>query len=153
ITQVDILHDVGESLNPALDIGQIEGGYIQGMGWLTTEELKWDEQGHLISNSPANYKIPTAYDVPPIFNVSLYDEANTEDTIYRSKAVGEPPLMLGISAWCALRDACASIADYKLSPTMNAPATSEEVYRCIREIQNAQGAACALAQGEENAKT
>ena len=91
--------------------------------------------------------------ISPIFNVSLYDEANTEDTIYRSKAVGEPPLMLGISAWCALRDACASIADYKLSPTMNAPATSEEVYRCIREIQNAQGAECALAQGEENAKT
>jgi xanthine dehydrogenase large subunit len=133
IARVDILHDVGESLNPALDIGQIEGGYIQGMGWLTTEDLKWDDQGRLISNSPANYKIPTAYDTPAIFNVALYDEVNNEETIYRSKAVGEPPLMLAISAWCALRDACASLSNYTLSPQMNAPATSEEVYRCIQE--------------------
>ena len=151
VMRVDILHDVGESLNPALDIGQIEGGYVQGMGWLTTEELKWNDKGQLISNSPANYKIPTAYDVPPIFNVSLYDEANAEDTIYRSKAVGEPPLMLGISAWCALRDACASLADYKLSPRMNAPATNEEVYRCIRDIQNMQRPERERTQGEENA--
>ena len=131
MTRVDILHDVGESLNPAIDIGQIEGGFVQGMGWLTTEELLWDDEGRLISNSPANYKIPTAYDVPRIFNVELYDEANSEETIYRSKAVGEPPLMLALSVWCALRNACASVADYRFSPPMNAPATFEEVYRCI----------------------
>jgi len=131
VTRVDILHDVGKSLNPAIDIGQIEGGFVQGMGWLTTEELLWDGSGSLISNSPANYKIPTAYDVPTNFNVDLFDEENREETIYRSKAVGEPPLMLALSVWCALRDACASIADYRVNPHMNAPATSEEVYRCI----------------------
>jgi xanthine dehydrogenase large subunit len=131
VTRVDILHDVGKSLNPAIDIGQIEGGFVQGMGWLTTEELLWDGSGRLISNSPANYKIPTAYDVPEKFEVELFDEENSEETIFSSKAVGEPPLMLALSVWCALRDACASIADYRFSPTMNAPATSEEVYRCI----------------------
>ena len=151
IPRVDILHDVGESLNPALDIGQIEGGYIQGMGWLTTEELKWDNEGKLASNSPANYKIPSAYDTPSIFNVALFDEANTEDTIYRSKAVGEPPLMLGISAWCALRDACASISDYTISPKMNAPATSEEVYRCIQEIQSLQSEGLGNSEGASHA--
>ncbi|MFP6806344.1 MAG: xanthine dehydrogenase molybdopterin binding subunit [Pseudomonadales bacterium] len=131
VTRVDILHDVGSSLNPAIDIGQIEGGFVQGMGWLTTEELLWDKSGRLISNSPANYKIPTAYDVPEIFNIGLYDEENNEETIYRSKAVGEPPLMLALSVWCALRDACSSITSYQFSPPMNAPATNEEVYRCI----------------------
>ncbi len=131
VLQVDILHDVGHSLNPAIDKGQIEGGFIQGMGWLTTEELLWNDAGELISNSPANYKIPTACDMPEVFNVELFDEDNREETIYRSKAVGEPPLMLGISVWCALKDACASIADYQFSPPMNAPATSEEVYRCV----------------------
>jgi xanthine dehydrogenase large subunit len=131
VTRVDILHDVGKSLNPAIDIGQIEGGFVQGMGWLTTEELLWDGSGNLISNSPANYKIPTAYDVPEKFSVELFDEENSEETIYSSKAVGEPPLMLALSVWCALRDACASISDYRFSPPMNAPATSEEVYRCI----------------------
>jgi xanthine dehydrogenase large subunit len=131
VTRVDILHDVGKSLNPAIDIGQIEGGFVQGMGWLTTEELLWDGSGRLISNSPANYKIPTAYDVPEKFEVELFDEENSEETIFSSKAVGEPPLMLALSVWCALRDACASIADYRISPPMNAPATSEEVYRCI----------------------
>ena len=132
VTRVDILHDVGKSLNPAIDIGQIEGGFVQGMGWLTTEELLWDGSGALISNSAANYKIPTAYDVPEEFSVELFDEENSEETIFSSKAVGEPPLMLALSVWCALRDACASIADYRFSPPMNAPATSEEVYRCIR---------------------
>ena len=131
VARVDILHDVGDSLNPAIDIGQIEGGFIQGMGWLTTEDLRWDETGRLISNSPANYKIPTAFDTPAVFNVDLYDEPNREDTIYRSKAVGEPPLMLGLSVWCALRDACASVADYAVNPPLNAPATSEEVFRCL----------------------
>jgi xanthine dehydrogenase large subunit len=141
ISKVDILHDVGDSINPAIDIGQIEGGFVQGMGWLTTEELLWDDAGRLISNSPANYKIPTAFDVPDHFNVSLYKAANHKPTIYRSKAVGEPPLMLAISVWCALRDACASMANYKFNPKLDAPATPEQVYFALREAEQVkQGA-------------
>lgn len=136
VTQVDILHDVGESINPAIDIGQIEGGFVQGMGWLTTEELLWDASGRLISNSPANYKIPTAYDVPEKFNVELFAAENHKPTIYRSKAVGEPPLMLAISVWCALRDACAASADYKIAPKLNSPATFEQVYWAIDALQD-----------------
>ncbi len=136
VTRVDILHDVGSSINPALDIGQIEGGFVQGMGWLTTEELLWDDRGRVISNSPANYKIPTAYDLPEHFKVSLYDQPNNEDTIYRSKAVGEPPLMLGLSVWCALRDAAASFSDYRMNPPMDAPATPEQVYRAIQAAKS-----------------
>ncbi len=141
VARVDILHDVGHSINPALDIGQIEGAFIQGMGWLTTEELLWDEQGRVISNSPANYKIPTAYDLPEAFTVNLYDQPNNEDTVYRSKAVGEPPLMLGLSVWCALRDAAASFADYQINPPMDAPATSEQVYHAIQAAKAYGGAA------------
>ncbi|MDG1204256.1 MAG: molybdopterin-dependent oxidoreductase, partial [Pseudomonadales bacterium] len=136
VTQVDILHDVGDSLNPAIDIGQIEGGFVQGMGWLTTEELLWDDTGRLISNSPANYKIPTAYDVPEKFNVQLFAAQNYKPTIYRSKAVGEPPLMLAISVWCALRDACAASANYKIAPKLNSPATFEQVYWAIDDLQD-----------------
>lgn len=131
VTRVDILQDVGTSINPALDVGQIEGGFIQGMGWLTTEELLWNDKGEIISNSPANYKIPTSADVPEIFNVELYQKANNEETVYQSKAVGEPPLMLAISIWCALRDAAASIANYQFSPPLNAPATPEQVLKAI----------------------
>ncbi len=133
IDQVDILHDVGNSINPAVDIGQIEGGFIQGMGWLTTEELLWDNKGNIISNSPANYKIPTSSDVPEKFSVKLYTQENHANTVYHSKAVGEPPLMLAISVWCALRDACASITNYKYSPKLDAPATPEKVYECIED--------------------
>ena len=132
VSRVDILHDVGKSINPGIDIGQIEGGFVQGMGWLTTEELLWDDDGRVISNSPANYKIPTAYDVPEAFNVQLYHEENTEQTVYHSKAVGEPPLMLALSVWCALKDACASFADYKINPPLDAPATPEQVYYAIQ---------------------
>ncbi|VUD52148.1 Putative xanthine dehydrogenase molybdenum-binding subunit XdhA [Thalassocella blandensis] len=138
ITRVDILHDVGESINPAVDIGQIEGGFIQGMGWLTTEELLWDSQGKLMSNSPANYKIPTVGDLPEDFNVNLYQAKNHEQNVYSSKAVGEPPLMLAISVWCALRDACASVADYKISPPLAAPATTEAVYHCMQAASQYQ---------------
>jgi len=132
VTRVDILHDVGTSINPAIDIGQIEGGFIQGMGWLTTEELLWDDSGKIISNSPANYKIPTSADVPDIFNVELYQQPNNEDTVYLSKAVGEPPLMLPISVWCALRDAASSMANYEYSPPLAAPATPEQVYKAMQ---------------------
>jgi xanthine dehydrogenase large subunit len=135
VDRVDILHDVGRSLNPAIDIGQIEGGFIQGMGWLTTEELLWDASGRIISNSPANYKIPTAFDVPKIFNVALYDEANNENTIHLSKAVGEPPLMLAISVWAALRDACSSLTGYRFSPRLDTPATPERVFWAVQECE------------------
>ena len=132
VTRVDILHDVGDSLNPAIDLGQVEGGFVQGMGWLTSEELLWNEQGRILSDSPANYKIPTAGDVPEIFNVDFFDRPNNEETVYRAKAVGEPPLMLAISVWCALRDACASLADYRYNPPLGVPATPEQVYFCAR---------------------
>ncbi len=135
VLRADILHDVGRSLNPAIDIGQIEGAFIQGMGWLTTEELLWDDKGRLQSNSAATYKIPTSVDIPEHFNVQLFDRANAEDTIYNSKAVGEPPFMHGIAVWCALRDAVASVADYKISPPLDTPATPERVLNAVMFCQ------------------
>ena len=110
VDRVDILHDVGRSINPAIDIGQIEGGFVQGMGWLTTEELVFDDEGRLRTHAPATYKIPTAGDVPADFRVALFDNENREDTIGRSKAVGEPPLMLAISVFNAIADAIHSLA-------------------------------------------
>jgi xanthine dehydrogenase large subunit len=139
VDKVDILHDVGTSLNPAIDRGQIEGGFIQGMGWLTTEDLRWDDKGRLISNNMATYKIPAIGDTPAHFNVALFDRPNAEDSIYHSKAVGEPPFMLAISVWCALKDAVASLADYKRDPDLPAPATPEKVLMAINAIQNASG--------------
>lgn len=137
VLRVDILHDVGQSLNPAIDIGQIEGGFIQGMGWLTTEELSWDAAGKLSSNSPANYKIPAVGDTPIDFRVNLLQQTpNSEATIYRSKAVGEPPFMLAISVWSALRDAVSSLSDYTFSPPMNAPATPECVLNAVLETKS-----------------
>ncbi len=135
VTRVDILHDVGRSLSPGIDIGQIEGGFVQGMGWVTSEELLWNSSGEVISNSPANYKIPTAFDIPEIFNVNLYQQDCPVDTVYASKAVGEPPLMLGISVWCALRDACASVADYRISPDLTVPATPEQVLFAVEQAK------------------
>ena len=133
VSRVDILHDAGNSLNEAIDLGQIEGGFVQGLGWLTTEELKWSESGTILSDGPANYKIPTAHDVPETFNVNFFRRENSIPTVNRSKAVGEPPLMLAISVWCALRDACSSVADYRLMPKLSVPATPEQVYYCIQE--------------------
>ena len=126
--RTDILHDVGASLNPAIDIGQVEGGYIQGMGWLTTEELVWNAKGKLVTNGPAGYKIPAVADMPLDLRVKLVENRqNPEDTVFHSKAVGEPPFMLGIAAWCAIKDAVASLADYKHQPKIDAPATPERV--------------------------
>lgn len=136
VTQVDILHDVGDSINADIDIGQIEGAFVQGMGWLTSEELSWDEKGRITTNSPANYKIPTSADIPEKFNVKLFDRPNSEESVYRSKAVGEPPLMLGISVWCALKDACAAVADHKISPPLAVPATPEAVFYAMQAAQN-----------------
>ncbi|MCS4285614.1 xanthine dehydrogenase large subunit [Pseudomonas sp. BIGb0278] len=126
--RADILHDVGDSLNPAIDIGQVEGGFIQGMGWLTTEELVWNAKGKLVTNGPASYKIPAVADMPLDLRVKLVENRkNPEDTVFHSKAVGEPPFMLGIAAWCAIKDAVASIADYRAQPNIDAPATPERV--------------------------
>ena len=137
VLRVDICHDVGASLNPAIDIGQVEGGFIQGMGWLTTEELVWGKDGRLQTNNAASYKIPAIGDTPVEFNVELLPESpNVEATIYHSKAVGEPPLMLAISVWSALRDAVCSVADYRRSPQLDAPATPEQVLAACRELQS-----------------
>ena len=132
ILRSDILHDCGTSLNPALDIGQIEGGYVQGAGWLTTEELIWDDKGRLRTHAPSTYKIPACSDRPDIFNVGLWDGENREETIYRSKAVGEPPLMLGISAFLALSDAVAACGT--AYPALDAPATAERVLMAVRRV-------------------
>ncbi|WP_421951260.1 xanthine dehydrogenase molybdopterin binding subunit [Pelagibacterium sp.] len=136
VERVDILHDVGKSLNPAIDIGQIEGGFVQGMGWLTTEELWWDEKGQLRTHAPSTYKIPVVSDVPKIFDVRLAEwSANTAPTIRRSKAVGEPPFMLALSVLEALSMAAASVADYKIAPRMDAPATPERVLMTIERLR------------------
>jgi xanthine dehydrogenase large subunit len=135
VDRVDILHDVGRSLNPGLDIGQVEGGFVQGMGWLTTEELVFDEQGRLRTHAPSTYKIPCASDVPADFRVKLFESrGNKEDTIYRSKAVGEPPLMLGNSVWTAIFDAIASLKPGDI-PKLDAPATPEAILRAVKGMQ------------------
>jgi xanthine dehydrogenase large subunit len=145
VLRVDILHDVGSSLNPAIDRGQIEGGFVQGMGWLTTEELWWDGEGRLRTHAPSTYKIPACSDRPRAFNVALLENArNREETIFRSKAVGEPPLMLAISVLHALSDAIASVADYKLCPRLDPPATPEKVLFAIERLKQRAAAERAL---------
>lgn len=134
ILRADLLHDAGSSLNPALDIGQVEGAYVQGAGWLTTEELVWDDNGNLRTHAPSTYKIPACSDRPDIFNVALYENENTEDTIYRSKAVGEPPFMLGISALMALSDAVGACGS--AYPDLDAPATAERVYLATQKVRD-----------------
>jgi xanthine dehydrogenase large subunit len=136
LLRVDILHDVGRSLNPAIDLGQIEGGYIQGLGWLTSEELYWDEAGRLMTHAPSTYKIPTCSDRPEDFRVAILEGAkNREQTIYRSKAVGEPPLMLAISAFRAIADAVASVAEPRRLPELDAPATPERILSAVEDLR------------------
>ncbi|HTN65735.1 MAG TPA: xanthine dehydrogenase molybdopterin binding subunit [Burkholderiaceae bacterium] len=137
LLRADALHDVGCSLNPAIDIGQVEGGFIQGMGWLTTEELCWDAAGRLTTHAPSTYKIPAISDCPQDFRVQLYQNRNVADSIHRSKAVGEPPLLLPFSVFFAIRDAIASVADYRLNPPLNAPATSEEILNAVEALHAA----------------
>ncbi|WP_313138054.1 xanthine dehydrogenase molybdopterin binding subunit, partial [Stutzerimonas nitrititolerans] len=132
----DILHDVGASLNPAIDIGQVEGGFVQGMGWLTMEELVWNDKGKLMTSGPASYKVPAVADMPLDLRVKLVENRkNPEDTVFHSKAVGEPPFMLGISVWCAIKDAVASLADYKVQPKIDAPATPERVLWGVEQMR------------------
>ena len=135
IDRVDIVHDCGRSLNPAIDIGQIEGGFVQGAGWLTTEELVWDASGRLRTHAPSTYKIPACSDRPRVLNVHLHEGDSHEDTIFRSKAVGEPPLMLGISVLHALSDAVAAVGGYRVCPRLDAPATPERVLRAIEALR------------------
>lgn len=136
VDRTDILHDVGRSLNPAVDKGQVEGAFIQGMGWLTTEELWWDDRGRLRTHAPSTYKIPLASDRPAVFNVALADwSVNREPTIRRSKAVGEPPFMLGVSVFEALGMAVASLADYRLCPRLEAPATPERLLFAMERLR------------------
>ena len=133
ILRCDILHDAGASLNPSIDLGQIEGGYVQGAGWLTTEELVWDDAGRLRTHAPSTYKIPACADRPEVFNVALWDQPNPAATIYRSKAVGEPPFMHGISAFLALSDAVAACGPQY--PDLQAPATPEAVLAAIHRAR------------------
>ncbi|MDB5678588.1 xanthine dehydrogenase molybdopterin binding subunit [Sphingomonas bacterium] len=136
VVAVDVLHDVGRSLNPAIDLGQIEGGFVQGMGWLTTEELVFDDRGRLLTHAPSTYKIPTAGDRPERMTIDLWERGrNTEPTIHRSKAVGEPPLMLAISVFSALTQAVAAAAPGKGLPNLDAPATPERILAAIAELR------------------
>ena len=138
-TRSDILHDVGKSLNPALDMGQIEGAFVQGVGWLTMEELWWDQKGSLKTHAPSTYKIPTCRDIPRDFRVEIMEGvSNREDTIHKSKAVGEPPFMLGIATWLAIKDAVSSVADHQLEPDLIAPATPEQVLLAIEDLRSRQ---------------
>jgi len=141
----DILHDVGASLNPAIDIGQVEGGFVQGMGWLTMEELVWNDKGKLMTSGPASYKVPAVADMPLDLRVKLVENRkNPEDTVFHSKAVGEPPFMLGISVWCAIKDAVASLADYKVQPKIDAPATPERVLWGVEQMRKLKRTAAAI---------
>ena len=145
----DILHDVGASLNPAIDIGQVEGGFVQGMGWLTMEELVWNDKGKLMTSGPASYKIPAVADMPLDLRVKLVENRkNPEDTVFHSKAVGEPPFMLGISVWCAIKDAVASLADYKAQPKIDAPATPERVLWGVEQMRKLKQSVAASAATE-----
>ncbi|MDB5907862.1 MAG: Xanthine oxidase, partial [Massilia sp.] len=137
LLRADALYDAGKSLNPAIDIGQVEGAFIQGMGWLTTEELWWNPAGKLMTHAPSTYKIPGVSDCPEDFRVKLYDNANVTDSIHRSKAVGEPPLLLPFSVFFAIRDAVSAVGGHKVNPPLNAPATSEEILKAIAAVEAA----------------
>jgi xanthine dehydrogenase large subunit len=149
VLRADLLHDVGSSLNPAIDIGQVEGAFIQGMGWLTMEELWWQpldgskNQGKLMTHAPSSYKIPTANDCPAHFDVRLYGAANPADSIHRSKAVGEPPLLLAFSVLLAIRDAVSAVAGHRVDPPLRAPATPEAVLDALDAVRTAAAAAAA----------
>src|SRR5690606_11841244 len=143
LLRADILHDVGRSLNPAIDIGQIEGAFIQGMGWLTSEELVWDpKSGRLATHAPSTYKIPTANDCPPMLDIRLFGGENREDSIHRSKAVGEPPLLLAFSVFFAIRDAISAVGDHRVDPPLDAPATPERILAAVTAVRRATTDPC-----------
>ncbi len=135
LLRTDILHDVGDSINPGIDIGQIEGGFIQGVGWVTTEEIKWDASGNLMTHSPDTYKIPTAQDIPEDFRVALLEGVPNPSVIRRSKAVAEPPLMLSLSTWLAIKDAISATANHAFEPDFSLPATNEVILLSIEKLK------------------
>jgi xanthine dehydrogenase large subunit len=143
LLRADLLHDAGRSLNPGIDIGQVEGAFIQGMGWLTMEELVWHpadgsaRAGLLMTHAPSTYKIPTANDCPAQFHTRLFERDNRFDSIHRSKAVGEPPLLLPFSVFFAIRDAVSAVGGHRVDPPLQAPATSEAILRAITAVQTA----------------
>ncbi|HLX01098.1 MAG TPA: xanthine dehydrogenase molybdopterin binding subunit [Trinickia sp.] len=142
LVRADLLHDAGQSINPAIDIGQVEGGFIQGMGWLTTEELWWNRDGRLMTHAPSTYKIPAVSDTPAAFNVRLYRNENAEPTVFRSKAVGEPPLLLPFSVFLAIRDAvAAAVPEVTSAPPLRAPATPEAILDALDALQAQRGSA------------
>ncbi|WP_440130200.1 xanthine dehydrogenase molybdopterin binding subunit [Trinickia symbiotica] len=148
LLRADLLHDVGRSINPAIDIGQIEGGFIQGMGWLTTEELWWNHEGRLMTHAPSTYKIPAVSDVPADFHTALYRNENAEPTVFRSKAVGEPPLLLAFSVFLALRDAVsAAVPDAQAAPPLRAPATPEAILDAIAALEASRAGDAVTANG------
>lgn len=140
LLRADALYDAGNSLNPAIDIGQVEGAFIQGMGWLTTEELWWNAQGKLMTHAPSTYKIPGVSDCPDAFTVRLFNNRNVADSIHRSKAVGEPPLLLPFSVFLAIRDAISAVGEHKVNPPLRAPATSEAILDAVSFVENAVAA-------------
>ncbi len=139
VTRADMIYDAGLSLNPAIDIGQVEGAFVQGLGWALLEDLKWDDKGKLTTHSPTTYKIPTGRDLPEIFNVQLLEKPNKEPTIFNSKPTAEPPLMLAIAVWIAARDAVASLGDYKLRVNLDMPCTPERTRAAIKDVQARMG--------------
>lgn len=150
VLRVDLLHDAGRSLNPAIDLGQVEGGFVQGMGWLTMEELWWNPAGELKTHAPSTYKIPVASDLPPVFNARLWQSGcNREENLFRSKAVGEPPLMLANSVFLAIKDAIASVAGHQVRVPLNAPATAEEILRAVEAVKRPQAQPAGQAVEEE----
>jgi xanthine dehydrogenase molybdopterin-binding subunit B len=135
LLRVDILHDVGDSINPAIDLGQVEGGFIQGVGWCTTEEIKWDEIGNLLTHSPDTYKIPTVGDIPKDFRAKLLEGVPNPNTIRRSKAVGEPPFILALSVWLAIKDAISAVGNHEIEPEFSLPATNEVILLSVEKLK------------------
>ena len=136
IDKVDILHDAGNTINPALELGQIEGGFIQGQGWLTMEEVNWKDNGQITTFSPSTYKIPAVSDMPKKFNVEIYKEGNNkEEVVNKAKTTGEPPLMLAMSVFFAIKDAIASTSNYKKIPNLDAPATPVKILLSINKLK------------------
>jgi len=136
ILRVNILHDHGRAINPAIEKGQIEGGFVQGAGWLTIEEVNWKSNGELTTHSPSTYKIPAVNDMPEKFNVEIYKNLNKENVVNKSKTTGEPPLMLAMSVFFAIKDAIASVRNYTKIPKLNAPATPEAILLSIKDLTN-----------------
>jgi xanthine dehydrogenase molybdopterin-binding subunit B len=135
LLRTDILHDVGESINAGIDAGQVYGGFVQGLGWVTTEQILWDAAGNLMTHSPDTYKIPTSNDIPRDFRVSLLEGVPNATVVGRSKAVGEPPFMLSLSVWLAIKDAISAVNQHLTEPRFSLPATTEEILLAVEELR------------------